>query len=238
MLQSAYTDALTSAADELVVEVATTPEQVIEAKRLRYQVYCEERGFEPGENGLEQDEYDHSSRHILVRSRVTGKVYGTVRLVLSGHGEADRGFPMERVCEDYVLRPLPRQTIAEISRFAITRDRDGLSPAAAALMRLCLIRGLVQVSGELGLTHWCATMERTLLRLLRSTAIHFEAVGPLIEYHGLRQPAVLALNPGFARIQRELSHVWAFLSNDGAFWADESSQEAPIASPPLRAARG
>ncbi|WP_426954300.1 N-acyl amino acid synthase FeeM domain-containing protein [Muricoccus radiodurans] len=220
MLQSAYTDALTSAADELTVEVATTPQQAVEAKRLRYQVYCEERNFEPGANGLEQDEYDDASQHVLVRSRASGKVYGTVRLVLSGQGGIDLGFPMERVCDDYVLRPLLRQTTAEVSRFAITRDRDGLSPAAAALMRLCLIRGIVQASGELGLTHWCATMERTLLRLLRSTAIHFEAVGPLIEYHGLRQPAVWELNSGFARIYRELPHVWAFLTHNGAFWPD------------------
>ncbi|WP_426954309.1 GNAT family N-acyltransferase [Muricoccus radiodurans] len=226
MLQLPFADMLNNAADELVVEVATTPEQVLEAKRLRYQVYCEERGFEPGESGLEQDEFDAHSRHVLVRSRASSKVYGTVRLVLSGQRGAGLGFPMERVCESYVLRPLPRETTAEISRFAITRDRDGLSPAAAALMRFCLIQGLVQVSGELGLTHWCATMERTLLRLLRSAAIHFEAVGPLIEYHGLRQPAVWELSGGFARIQRQLPHVWNFLTHNGEFWKDQITRES------------
>lgn len=226
MLQNAYTDALTNAVDEITVEIANTPEQILEAKQLRYQVYCEERGFEAGENGIEQDEYDGNARHVLVRSRITGKVYGTVRVVLSGTPEQPAlGFPMERVCEPYVFRSVPREATAEISRFAITRDRDGLSAGAAALMRLCLIRGVVQVSGELGLTHWCATMERTLLRLLRSTAIHFEAVGPQVEYHGLRQPAVWNLSSGFDRIRRELPHVWAFLTDNGGFWSDDKARQ-------------
>ena len=38
MAQAAFYDAITAASDELSIEVATTPEQVLEAKRLRYQV--------------------------------------------------------------------------------------------------------------------------------------------------------------------------------------------------------
>jgi N-acyl-L-homoserine lactone synthetase len=230
MLQDAYTDALTSASDELSIELAAAPEQILEAKRLRYRVYCEERGFEPGENGLEQDEYDERSRHVLVRSRITGEVYGTVRVVLPSDDLADFGFPMQRVCGDYVLRPLLMKATGEVSRFAITRDRDGISPGAAALIRLCLMRGIIQISGECGLAHLCATMERTLLRLLRSTAIHFQAVGPLVEYHGLRQPAVWSLNIGLAQVRRELPQVWAFLTAEGAFWSDKMTAAGSTAS--------
>lgn len=217
MLQTAYSDAITSAHDELIIEIARTPAQILEAKQLRYKVYCEERGYEPGEGGIEQDVYDGNARHILVRSRVTGAVYGTVRVVLSEDREGALGFPMEQVCESYVLAPLPIATTAEISRFALTRDRTGITPAAAALMRLCLIRGIVEVSGEMGLTHWCATMERTLLRLLRSTAIYFTAVGPVVEYHGIRQPAIWQLSEGFERMRREQPQLWSYLTNNGAF---------------------
>lgn len=221
MVQLSYTDALASACDELVVEIATTPEQVLEAQQLRYRVYCEERGFLPGSNGVEEDEFDIHSRHVLVRSRTTGMVYGTVRVVLSDGGKESIGFPMERVCDDDILRPFPLLQTGEISRFAVTRDRTGLSPSTAALMRLCLIRGIVQVSGECTLTHWCATMERTLLRLLRATGICFQPVGAPIEYHGLRQPAIWALGSGFAQMRREQPQIWSFLTNDGAFWSEE-----------------
>src|SRR3954447_17833499 len=67
-----FADAIKAATDELVVELAVSPGQVLEAQRLRYRVYCQERGFEVGKDGLERDEFDPASRHVLVRSRLTG----------------------------------------------------------------------------------------------------------------------------------------------------------------------
>lgn len=219
MLPDAFSDALAIARDELVIEIADTHEQVLAAQRLRYLVYCEEHEFLVGRDGIEEDEFDLHSRHILVRSRRSSMVYGTVRVVLSG--EYGIGFPMQLVCDAHVLQPFCHPQIGEISRFAVTRDRAGLSSAASALMRLFLIRGIVQVSGECGLTHWCATMERTLLRLLRTTAIHFEPVGKPIEYHGLRQPAVYSLSRGLPQIRSEHPYLWSFLTAEGTLWSDE-----------------
>lgn len=219
-MPNAFAAAIEIASAELAVEIARTPEQVLEAKRLRYRVYCEERGYEPGQNGIEQDDFDANARHVLLRSRTTGEVFGTVRVVLSNPGD-DLGLPMQRVCEDYVLAPLPKNATAEISRFALTRNRAGLSPEAAALMRLFLIRGVIQASGELGLTHWCAIMERTLLRLLRSTSIYFLPVGPAVEYHGLRQPAIYTLADGLERMRRENPQIWSFLTLDGSLWSEQ-----------------
>jgi len=222
-MQNAFAAAVENANAELVVEIARTPEQVLEAKRLRYRVYCEERGYEPGQDGIEQDEFDVNAHHVLVRSRITGEVFGTVRVVLSKPGQDKLGFPMQRVCEDYVLAPLPQAATAEISRFALTRDRGGISPGAAALMRLFLIQGVVKVSGELDLSHWCAIMEKTLLRLLRSTSIYFLPVGPAVEYHGLRQPAIFTLADGLERMRRESPHLWSFLTLDGALWSEQEA---------------
>ena len=218
-MTTAFTDAVRIAQQELVVEIARTPEQVLEAKKLRYRVYCEERGYEPGADGIEQDEFDGHARHVLVRSRVTGQVFGTVRIVLSDEERGNVAFPMARVCEEFVLAPLPTTATAEISRFALTRDRSSLTPTAAALMRLFLIQGIVAASGELGLTHWCAIMERTLLRLLRSTSLHFLPVGPAVEYHGIRQPAIFTLIDGLERMRRENPEIWGFLTQDGTLWS-------------------
>ena len=187
---------------------------------MRYRVYCEERGFEPGQGGRETDSFDASARHVLVCSRVTGRTLGTVRVVLPQHGGGAEGFPMNRVCEPYVLAPLPFASTGEISRFALTRERTGISAGAAALMRLCLMRGIVQVSGHSKLTHWCAIMESSLIRLLRATAIHWQPVGPTVEYHGKRQPAVASIDTMLGRIRREQPAVWSYITNDGAFWSD------------------
>ncbi len=221
MTNAAFSDAILAAKDELAIEIATSPAQILEAQRLRYKVYCEERGFEPGANGLEQDAFDATSHHALVRSRVTGAVCGTVRLVLSRGDAGHDGFPMQRVCERYVLAPLPASATGEISRFALTRHRPGISPAAAALMRLFLLQGIVQISGQNALTHWCAMMERSLLRLLRATAVHFEPVGPTIEHHGIRQPAIGAISTVLGRIQREQPQVWSLITDNGGFWSEQ-----------------
>jgi N-acyl-L-homoserine lactone synthetase len=230
-VQAAFSDAIRAAQDELSVEIAACPEQVLEAQRLRHRVYCEERGFEPGRDGLERDEFDAASRHALVRSRVTGAVLGTVRVVLSNPESGLSGFPMQRACEPWVLAPLPLASTGEISRFALARDRAGVSPGAAALMRLCLVRGIVQISAEGDLTHWCAIMERSLLRLLRATAIHFVPVGPAVEYHGIRQPAVCGVGTMLSRMKLEQPLVWAFITHNGTLWpeanvADRVSSQA------------
>ena len=217
-MQAAFTDAINAARDELAVEIASSPGQVLEAQRLRFRIYCEERGFEPGNNGLEQDQFDATSRHVLVRSRSTGSVLGTVRVVLSNIGQD--GFPMQRACAPWVLRPLPLASTGEISRFALARDRAGVSPAAGALMRLSLIRGIVQISAEHELTHWCAIMEPTLLRLLRATAIHFLPVGPAVEHHGVRQPAVCGIGTMLYRMKLEQPAVWAYITDNGALWSE------------------
>ena len=229
MAQAAFSAAIAAASDELSVEIATAPEQILEAKRLRYKVYCEERGFEPGANGLEQDEFDHASCHVLVRSRVTAAVLGTVRVVLPTLQSGHDGFPMQRACERYVLAPLPASATGEISRFALTRDRQGVSADAAALMRLCLMQGIVRVSGEKALTHWCAIMESSLLRLLRSTAIHFQPVGPAVEYHGVRQPTIGVIGTVLNRIQREHPVAWSFITGNGTLWSEAAVQARWVA---------
>ncbi len=218
-MQSAFTDAIRVAQNELSVEIAGFPDDILEVQRLRFRIYCEERGFEPGKDGLEQDAFDPAARHVLVRSRVTGVVLGTVRVVFSTDEKGLNGFPMQRVCEPWVLASMPLSFTGEISRFALTRDREGVSPAAAALMRLSLVRGLVQVSAENKLTHWCAIMERTLLRLLRATAIHFVPVGPTVRYHGIRQPAVCHINGMLDRMKLEQPSLWNYITDGGVLWS-------------------
>jgi N-acyl-L-homoserine lactone synthetase len=220
-MEHALAAGLAAANHEMQIEIADGVAQIREAQRLRYRVYCEERGFEPGENGLEMDAFDENARHVLVRSRDSGEVLGTVRVVLGKEPSGHDSFPMHRVCDTYVLAPLPALATGEISRFALTRDRPGISPASAALMRLFLMRGIVAVSGRHQLTHWCAIMEQSLLRLLRSTAIHFHQVGPMVEFHGMRQPAVGAISTVLGRIRIEKPQIWAFITGHGALWQDQ-----------------
>jgi N-acyl-L-homoserine lactone synthetase len=212
--RSAFSDAIASVADELLVETAVTPGHIIEVHRFRDRVYCDERGLELRNDGLARDCFDAHSRHVLVRRRVTGAILGTVRVVLP-ITDGSSSFPMSNVCEDDVFSSIPQTRTGEISRFALARDRTGVSPAAAALTRLCLVRGLVDISGQVGLTHWCALMESSLLRLLRATAIYFEAIGPAVDFQRRMQPVVWDISTGLAGLRRERPDVWGYITGNG-----------------------
>lgn len=165
--------AISAVKNELIIEMANTPELVQEAYRVRYQVYCQENGYEQGDNGLEFDEFDPHSRHVVIRRRNTGTVAGTVRLVLPRGGASQASFPLQRICDPLLLSAVPLSTTGEVSRFAISKMRREADGPQLALMRLGLIQGAVRLSAEAGHTHWLAVMEPSLLRLLRATGLHF-----------------------------------------------------------------
>jgi N-acyl-L-homoserine lactone synthetase len=218
MITTSLDDAIKAVRDEIAIQVADTPELVREAHRLRYQVYCVERNYEAGQAGLEIDEFDCRARHIVLCQRRTGDIVGTARLVFPSGVAPQDGLPVQRICDPAVLPPIPLSAAAEISRFAICKDRRGLSPAAVSLMRLGLVQGLVRLSDAAGLEHWFAVMERTLLRLLRSSAIHFQPIGPVVEHHGLRQPAYTPIGVMLSRMRREQPKVWDFITEGGRLW--------------------
>jgi N-acyl amino acid synthase of PEP-CTERM/exosortase system len=87
---------------EFRVSFARTPKDFAELHRLRYDVFCSERGILPGQEGTESDPYDASSRHVVLR-RVDGLMVGTVRLVPGVYEGQPQRFPMQRVCDPAIF---------------------------------------------------------------------------------------------------------------------------------------
>ena len=165
-----------------------------------------------------------------------------MRLVLPLAGDLENSFAIQRVCQDRLLRDrinFPVESMAEVSRFCISKEfrrrwndtsyaGDDLSAAEMSIdeerrilphLSLGLIESLVRMSVENGITHWCAVMEPTLLRLLTRLGIHFRPIGPQIEYHGRRQPCYIPLWDMLARVQRERPDVWDVITRLGQHWA-------------------
>lgn len=221
MERSQIAAAIAAMREDFVVEFADTPDAVTEAMRLRHQVYCMERGFEAGQDGLECDKFDDRARHVLVRTRRTGLPVGTVRLVPGSTGRKGQQYPMQLAVDSPRLHQLPAHRTAEVSRFAISKTIRSECASAFSLLRLCLMRGIVMLSGELGLSHWCALMEPSLLRLLQMSAIYFQPIGPLVEYHGMRQPSIGRIWQVLDRMRQDCPEVWAFITEHGTLWQDD-----------------
>ena len=219
-----HIDAIAAFRRDFIVQTARTPEEVQEAFRLRHQVYCLERGYEAATTaGVEQDEFDRNARHIIAWDRRTGQVVGTARLILPG--KMRDAMPIQRLCDPSLLRDLPLATTAEVSRFAVSKLRRDAG-AGDGLLRLGLVQGCVRLSRELGITHWCAVMERSLLRLLRTSAIRFDPIGTLVEHHGLRQPCATRLDTILAEMAVEQPDLWDLVTDGGILCSDEPERLA------------
>lgn len=181
--------------------------------RLRYKVYVEEWGFERPEDhqgGIEMDEFDPHSIHMVALLRETQQLIGTIRLILA----SDLGFPIEQHCTLTTdMSGIPRQSIGEISRLAVSKEfrkrvEDRLiydqGETADELLKAppderrrneyAIITGLYTAlyreSLYVGLTHWYCVMAKGLSTLLKRFRIDFTAIGPRVNYHGLRTPYI------------------------------------------------
>lgn len=153
--------------------------------RLRFQVYCLERGFLDASNypnQLERDEFDRYSLHAGVVSRQRALV-GTLRLVKTSLQD----LPMFHHCtiSTECKRVLSRDDVqlAEVSRLCMSREcRD--DHAGNSRVGMTLYRATYQTAKRNGLTHWLAAMEPSLHRLLVAVGVPFRIVGPVTDYFG------------------------------------------------------
>lgn len=193
---------------------ANTPALLDAAHALRYQVYCVEHAFEDPSQQIgerERDRYDDGAVHAVLIYNPTEQVVGCVRLILPRAIGGISSLPLRKLLdeEDRVLLDQcdPART-AEISRYAVSkvfrrRRNEEFFPDVhvgdlpvnevrrlVPHMSLGLIRGVGKLAAEHGITTVCAAMAPALLRLLERFGLSFQALGPPIDHHGLRQPCI------------------------------------------------
>jgi N-acyl amino acid synthase of PEP-CTERM/exosortase system len=214
---------------------ATAPGQLNESFRLRYQVYCVENHFlDPADNpgGLETDGHDHHALHALLIHRATNSVCGTTRLVLPKLGPVAGRLPLFDACPE-AAELLPTATTAAFSRFAISkafrrRVADGLygrayTPEEIASdsrriiphITLGLMAAALRMAVDYGIDHVCAIMEPSLLRLLSRFGINFVPLGPMVDYHGLRQPCYAEISELLETMESERPDIWEVVTDYG-----------------------
>lgn len=201
------------------IEGVDDGELLIQTYRVRYQVYCLERGFLDPQGypeRLEMDSFDAHATHMLARHKA-GQTAGTARLVRYSAA----GFPLQRHClfDDafaYLRTPASPvlQTYSEISRLAISKlfrrrvddsyfggEPRGarepapppgplISPTACPEIVTGLFKYLYHESKRLGITHWLVAMERSLDIMLRRMGFTFTPVGPEVDYYGPTRPFI------------------------------------------------
>ncbi|MDO3379692.1 PEP-CTERM/exosortase system-associated acyltransferase [Geoalkalibacter halelectricus] len=192
-------------------EIKKSDPRIAELFKLRYKVYVDEWGFERAEDhplGIETDGFDLCAQHLAAIRRETDTIIGTARLIRC----SAQGFPIEKNMQiDRLIPQEMRELTCEISRLAVSKDYrrragdnalydgkifTGSSPRLTEDERrsgendivLGLIRKMCECSGREGLIYWYVGMARGLNILLKRKGLHFEPVGPEVDYHGPRRP--------------------------------------------------
>ncbi|WP_020679694.1 PEP-CTERM/exosortase system-associated acyltransferase [Marinobacterium rhizophilum] len=198
------------------IRLADTQAQRREAFRIRYEVYCDELGFEEKDafpDGLERDAFDSISDHLLLVHNSSQNFVGTVRFVHTSTSMPEQILPLEKYCSHafdpslFDLKAQARGSIAEVSRLAVSaqfRRRSGEKgrPFIFEGMRTDISDHAknfpyIAVGLYLGAAALCVLqkyhyvvvmMEPRLARGVSRVGIRFQRAGEPIKYHGIRAP--------------------------------------------------
>jgi putative hemolysin len=158
----------------LTVTLAKSAFEVREAQRLRYQVFAEECGarLESAAEGIDEDEFDPSCEHLIVRDHDTDQVVGTYRILTSWKAKEVGRFYSESEFDLTKLRRLfPR--VVEVGRSCIHPDyrRGGVITLLwAGLARFMLTGGYEYLMGcaSISLTDGVSSATETYLSLRKT----------------------------------------------------------------------
>lgn len=204
-----------------------------EVYTLRHQVYCEELHYEDEKPGqIECDEFDERAIHCCIRHLGSQQLAGTLRLITTNN--TDELLPLQKFCTAALTDPdlhphqfLPRQ-ICEISRLAVPaafrkRQSDQFAGVATGAINestfsvqelrffpyiaISLYMAAIAMTYKTRRFHTFVMMEPRLARSLNFVGIHFQPIGPCIDYHGKRAPYYIdsrtikaELAPGYRKL--------------------------------------
>lgn len=182
--------------DNFRVVVADTKALREEVYKIRYEVYCQELGYELEENcpnGMERDEYDARSIHCLIQHKATNIYAGCVRFVMPDPFNFSAQFPLEKVCKN----PRPqrvgdchRRQFVEVSRIAVKAKFRKFNDYKTPIVTLGLYMTLTSVTKVLGV-RFIGVMEARLARHLKQCGLPSTKIGDFVEHHGKRAPYLM-----------------------------------------------
>ncbi len=221
---------------------ADTNDLLEEVLKLRYQVFCVETTIlnkRKHSNCRERDQYDNRSAHRLIRHKETGLYVASVRLVLHDPDDPKNLFPIEKFCSnffykgDVLTKNLPRESLCEVSRFLISKERQKEISNANALKGenhrtkivfrrkdglLCylvlfgLISSVIHTALEKNRPNWYVCVEPSLFRLLKQFGIVFTPIGPSFDYNGQRLPCFGTTESVLNGIHQYRPDLWKFVT--------------------------
>lgn len=194
---------------DMLIKRVTNTKELNDVFRIRYDVYCLERGYERAEDcpsGFEMDEYDPYSLHFI--AYVKSNPVGTARVILPN----PLGLPVERYC-NVDIKTFCSDTVqaAEISRLAVSSEATKGFSINRGGITLSLIRELFKVAAPLNVKYVFSAMSTGLDRMLKKCGIQFYQAGAPVEYHGIRTPYYASIDDLKTELSNNREDIFKFL---------------------------
>lgn len=184
--------------------VADTRESRRIHHRIRYQVYCERKGFEDNHvirrSGLERDAYDGHAIPFIFRDEPSGCWRGAARLVVRGTTR----LPMEALGA-VNARQLDRYadgTVAEISRLSALPSSTRTGHGRGGLL-IASIGTLLSYADHFGIHTLFFLITPGLARVLARCGVPFRPCGRSIHHRGERRVFMGEVHPALAGFAAE-----------------------------------
>ena len=207
--------------DNFRVCFADTPFGVALHQRIRYQVFCLDKGFENPDafsTTQETDAWDAQSAHFIVQDKSTRQWVAATRLVLPRKGSL---LPVQNTASlDAIATAGLGDYVGEISRFCIISARSAINKqgdAAAAAgcqplpnsleewgigavtsrqqfeRTLGMVRAVVIYALKRGMERCFVLITDAFARMLRKIGVELIQVGPAVDYRGTRTPYLIEM---------------------------------------------
>jgi N-acyl amino acid synthase of PEP-CTERM/exosortase system len=179
------------------ISIANSKELRDDVYRLRYQMFCEKLGYDMHHrDGLEFDEYDDDSLHILLRERASEKPIGCFRLVMP-HRSGRIWLPFDLYGVPHVDRTLfnwnkvNHARSVEVSRLAINAPTGRLASvgdkgASTPFLATALFYAITAMVIRLNVENVFMVIEPCLGRLTSRFGFKLDQISPPFEYYGQR----------------------------------------------------
>ncbi|HEY8804825.1 MAG TPA: acyl-homoserine-lactone synthase [Clostridium sp.] len=154
--------------------IAEVAEEIKLIYKLRYDIYCKEKGWLSSSSylkHLESDKYDKSSLQFGAFD-VNNILVGSVRLIIPGN---NMQIPIE---ESFEIVPNLDQKRVEVSRLVIPKDRRGYN------ISMGLIRTIYEWAIKDGMTHAYAIIENDFMIYINRKGYPFKPIKEGKDYFG------------------------------------------------------
>jgi N-acyl-L-homoserine lactone synthetase len=171
-----YLNKMETLHNELYFKIAETQSELQSCYRMRYQVYCQEKGWLSGNDfpdGMESDEYDEKAVHVIAYNEEFQPV-GTMRILRNQ--DFDR-LPFQDH-PGFKGKELKLKNFSELSRFIVVGEKN------RNYILKGLIRMIYQTSKKLGIDYWVFVSEPGMIRFLERYRYYFDPLCLPSKYYG------------------------------------------------------